>query len=151
MHSERGLRVRFPFYQTVGIHRCFFFADRLAEVIKRNISSNILVLLWLCKYFNMRIEPSIYNYTFQYCILANARSNGNSPPQALTSAMLLFTAHRRSWTASRADAISPTQPPSISSLELCGSSYYHSEAGPRPVNRIDMHLPELLAQYRRQR
>jgi hypothetical protein len=49
-----------------------------------------------------------------------ARSKGNSPPQALVSAILLFTAVLRSFTTSRADTKSLTRPPSISSFELCG-------------------------------
>lgn len=64
-----------------------------------------------------RREPS-NNQNFQYSILAAALSNGNSPPQELTSARLSFTAHRKSFLASRANVKSMTPPPSISSFEL---------------------------------
>ena len=63
-------------------------------------------------------KKTLINQIFQYSILAAALSNGNSPPQEFTSAKLSFTAHRKSFFASRANVKSATPPLSISSFEL---------------------------------
>lgn len=71
------------------------------------------------RYLQTKLNKEVHAVqNFQYSTLANARSNGNSPPHRSQSRRLSLTATVRSLTTKRAVLRSDTRPPPSSSFEL---------------------------------